>query len=123
MDNLMTPSYLGYTYSDLHYLYTRSFYLTTYPLSDTLKKATKIYVDITKENWISYSLYRKGMAALVLNRFGEAAAAKMIIKSLKETASTNENWGMYWIANKETVGMVPSTYRNSGFTDWKLYRS
>ena len=27
-------------YSDLHYLYTRSFYLDKYPLSDTLKKAS-----------------------------------------------------------------------------------
>ena len=87
-------------YSDLHYLYTRSFYLATYPLSDTLKKATKIYVDSAKENWLSYSLYEKGMAALVLNRFGEPAAAKIIIESLKETASNNEDWGMYWIANK-----------------------
>jgi hypothetical protein len=34
------------------------------------------------------------MAALVLNRFEEPTAAKMIIESLKETA-TNENWGMY----------------------------
>jgi hypothetical protein len=49
-----------------------------------LKKATKIYVDITKANWISYSLPEEGMTALVLNRFGEAAAAKMIIKSLKK---------------------------------------
>jgi hypothetical protein len=32
------------------------------------------------------------MAALVLNRFEEPTAAKMIIESLKETASTNENW-------------------------------
>jgi hypothetical protein len=55
-----------------------------------LKKATKIFVDITKANWISYSL-PEGMTALVLNRFGEAAVAKLIIKSLKETASTNEN--------------------------------
>jgi hypothetical protein len=44
------------------------------------------------------------MTALVLNRFGEAAVAKLIIKSLKETASTNEK-------------LVNSTYRNSGFTD------
>jgi hypothetical protein len=36
-----------------------------------------------------FSLPEEGMTALVLNRFGEAAAA--IIKSLKETASTNEN--------------------------------
>jgi hypothetical protein len=35
------------------------------------------------------------MAALVLNRFEEPTAAKMIIESLKETASNNEDWGMY----------------------------
>jgi hypothetical protein len=42
---------------------------------------------------------RKGMAALVLNRFEEPTAAKMIIESLKETASTNEDWYVL-IANK-----------------------
>ncbi len=86
--------------SDLHYLYTRSFYLKDYPLSDTLKKITKRYLDTAKENWLNYSLYEKGMTALVLNRFGETSSAKKIIESLKETASNNEDWGMYWIANK-----------------------
>jgi TonB-dependent SusC/RagA subfamily outer membrane receptor len=86
--------------SDLHYLYTRSFYLKDYPLSDTLKKITKRYLETAKENWLNYSLYEKGMAALVLNRFGETSSAKKIIESLKETASNNEDWGMYWIANK-----------------------
>ena len=87
-------------YSDLHYLYTRSFYLENYPLSDTLKKHTKRYLETTKKDWLTYSLYEKGLAALTLNRFGEAATAKKIIESLKETASNNEDWGMYWIANK-----------------------
>nr|WP_315157383.1 MG2 domain-containing protein [uncultured Flavobacterium sp.] len=86
--------------SDLHYLYTRSFYLTNYPLSDTLKKVTKRYLETAKENWLNYSLYEKGMTALVLNRFGETTASKKILESLKETASNNEDWGMYWIANK-----------------------
>ena len=86
--------------SDLHYLYTRSFYLTDYPLSDTLKKVTKRYLETAKENWLNYSLYEKGMTALILNRFGETTASKKIIESLKETASNNEDWGMYWIANK-----------------------
>jgi hypothetical protein len=86
--------------SDLHYLYTRSFYLKDYPLSDTLKKITKRYLETAKENWLNYSLYEKGMTALVLNRFGETSSAKKIIESLKETASNNEDWGMYWIANK-----------------------
>jgi uncharacterized protein YfaS (alpha-2-macroglobulin family) len=87
-------------YSDLHYLYTRSFYLDKYPLSDTLKKATKLYLETAKKDWLSYSLYEKGLAALTLNRFGEKDTAKKIIESLKETASNNEDWGMYWIANK-----------------------
>ena len=87
-------------YSDLHYLYTRSFYLEKYPLSDTLKKATKLYLETAKKDWLQYSLYEKGLAALTLNRFGESETAKKIIESLKETASNNEDWGMYWIANK-----------------------
>ncbi|WP_121328821.1 MULTISPECIES: alpha-2-macroglobulin family protein [unclassified Flavobacterium] len=87
-------------YSDLHYLYTRSFYLDKYPLSDTLKKATKLYLETAKKDWLNYSLYEKGLAALTLNRFGEKDTAKKIIESLKETSSNNEDWGMYWIANK-----------------------
>ena len=87
-------------HSDLHYLYTRSFYLENYPLSDTLKKATKLYLETAKKDWLTYSLYEKGLAALTLNRFGEKETAKKILESLKETASSNEDWGMYWIANK-----------------------
>jgi TonB-dependent SusC/RagA subfamily outer membrane receptor len=87
-------------YSDLHYLYTRSYYLENYPLSDTLKKATKLYFETAKKEWLTYSLYEKGLAALTLNRFGEKETAKKILESLKETASNNEDWGMYWIANK-----------------------
>ncbi|MFD1601538.1 MG2 domain-containing protein [Flavobacterium artemisiae] len=87
-------------YSDLHYLYTRSFYLDKYPLSDTLKKASKLYLETAKKEWLNYSLYEKGLAALTLNRFEEKESAKKIIESLKETSSNNEDWGMYWIANK-----------------------
>jgi TonB-dependent SusC/RagA subfamily outer membrane receptor len=87
-------------HSDLHYLYTRSFYLENNPLSDTLKKATKLYLETAKKDWLTYSLYEKGLAALTLNRFGEKETAKKILESLKETASNNEDWGMYWIANK-----------------------
>ncbi|MEL1252561.1 alpha-2-macroglobulin family protein [Flavobacterium sp. DGU38] len=87
-------------YSDLHYLYTRSFYLEKHPLSDTLKKATKLYFERAKEEWLNYSIYEKGLTALTLNRFGEKETAKTIIESLKETASNNEDWGMYWISNK-----------------------
>lgn len=86
--------------TDLHYLYTRSFYLDKYPLSNDLKVATRMYLEAAKGDWLSYSLYEKGMAALTLNRFGETESAKKIIESLKETSSNNEDWGMYWITNK-----------------------
>ncbi len=87
-------------YSDLHYLYTRSFYLKDYPMSDELKKASKLYLETAKKDWLNYSLYEKALAAITLNRFGEKETAKKIIESLKETSSNNEDWGMYWIANK-----------------------
>ncbi|MCZ8227986.1 alpha-2-macroglobulin family protein [Flavobacterium sp.] len=87
-------------YSDLHYLYTRSFYLEQFPLSDTLTKTTKRYLETAKTDWLDYSLYEKGVAALALHRFGEKESAKKILESLKETAANNEDWGMYWIANK-----------------------
>ncbi|MCP2029276.1 TonB-dependent SusC/RagA subfamily outer membrane receptor [Flavobacterium sp. HSC-32F16] len=87
-------------YSDLHYLYTRSFYLEKYPQSDTLKKTIQLYLDKAKKDWLNYSIYEKGLAAITLNRFGEKETAKKIIESLKETSSNNEDWGMYWIANK-----------------------
>ncbi|MCV2483914.1 carboxypeptidase-like regulatory domain-containing protein [Flavobacterium sp. SH_e] len=87
-------------YSNLHYLYSRSFYLEQYSLSDTLKKVTKLYLETAKKDWLNYSIYEKGLTALVLNRFGEKESAKKIIESLKENSSNNEDWGMYWIANK-----------------------
>ncbi len=100
--NLKTTAKLMWVnpYNDLHYLYARSFYLDKYPVSDTLKKATKMYLESAKKEWLSYSLYEKGLAALTLNRFGESETAKKIIESLKETSSNNEDWGIYWIANK-----------------------
>ncbi|MGH2664984.1 carboxypeptidase-like regulatory domain-containing protein [Flavobacterium sp.] len=87
-------------YSDLHYLYTRSFYLKENPLPEDLKKVIAVYLQNIKTNWTSYTLYEKGMASLTLNRFGEITVAKDIIEGLKETASNNEDWGMYWIDNK-----------------------
>lgn len=99
---LKSTSKIGWvnSYSDLDYLYTRSFYLKNYPLSDSLTKVIPLYVENIKENWLSLPLYEKGLASLVLNRFQETNTAKTIIESLKETASNNEDWGMYWIENK-----------------------
>jgi len=88
------------SYSDLHYLYARSFYIDQNLMSDTLKKVIKKHLDYAKTNWQQFDLYKKGMLALVLNRFNEKQTAKNILESLRQTAVTNEENGMYWIDNK-----------------------
>ncbi|OIQ18714.1 MAG: hypothetical protein BM557_07280 [Flavobacterium sp. MedPE-SWcel] len=87
-------------HTSLHYLYTRSFYLEQYPLDSITQKITKRYTNHIKKNWLQYSLYQKGMAALVLQRFNEVKTAKKIIQSLRDTSASNEEFGMYWINNK-----------------------
>jgi TonB-dependent SusC/RagA subfamily outer membrane receptor len=88
------------SYSDLHYLYMRSFYIQQYPLNDSLKAVVKKYTNTAKENWLTYSLYDKGMAALALHRFGDTITSKKIIASLKDSSANDDENGMYWIANK-----------------------
>ncbi|MAO49578.1 MAG: hypothetical protein CML16_01695 [Pusillimonas sp.] len=87
-------------YSEIHYLYARSFYLKQNPLSDSLQLKINKKLEILKENWLDSPLYEKGMAALIFERFGDTNTAKKIINNLKETASNNEDWGMYWLENK-----------------------
>ncbi|MFC6096504.1 alpha-2-macroglobulin family protein [Flavobacterium qiangtangense] len=89
-----------YPYNNLHYLYARSLYLEKYPLTEIASSITQKYTANIKENWLNYSLYEKGLASLILSRFGEKETAKTILESLRQTSSNNENWGMYWIENK-----------------------
>ena len=87
-------------YQNLHYLYTRSLYFDCYPMGKNLERVTELYGKEIAKNWPQYSLYEKAMASLVLSRFGDQENAKKILESLRQTASNNEEWGMYWIENK-----------------------
>ena len=89
-----------YNPTDIHYLYARSFYLKKYPVSKQLDSIIKVDLGNLKKKWLDYSLYQKGMMALVMNRYNEKEFAKKIITHLKETSASNENDGMYWIANQ-----------------------
>ena len=92
---------IGYgTRNALHYLYARSFYGSDYPVTIELKSAIDEYLLRIKADWKDYSLYDKALAALVLSRFEDAATAKKIVNSLKETSASNDEYGMYWISNK-----------------------
>ncbi|WP_291131076.1 MG2 domain-containing protein [Flavobacterium sp. UBA7682] len=87
-------------YADLHYLYMRTFYLESNPMNEKAKAIATKQLEVVKTDWLTYSIYNKGLAAMILNRFGDKNTAKKIIESLKETSATNEDSGMYWIENK-----------------------
>ena len=94
---------------DLNYLYTRTFYLKNYPVSTKTDSLIQLQLKQCKTDWLSYSLYEKGLLALIMNRFNEKDFAKKIITSLKETTSTNDEIGMYWIENNSGYGWYQSS--------------
>ncbi|WP_299277408.1 carboxypeptidase-like regulatory domain-containing protein [uncultured Psychroserpens sp.] len=86
------------SYTQLHYLYMRSFY----PEIDVTKEVQTIidyYQTQIQKYWLSRSLYAKGLMALVTHRMDDKSTAESILKSLRETSITSEELGMYWKAN------------------------
>ncbi len=94
--NLIWPS----PYDELHYLYARSFYLEDYPLSTPVKNTIALYIENCMKNWLTYSLYEKGMAALTLHRFGKLKRLRKFCCIVKKQLLTTKIGGMYWIQNK-----------------------
>lgn len=89
-----------YAYSNLHYLYARSFYVEKMPVPKKIDSIISVQKVEFKANWLHYSLYKKALLALTMHRFGDKDFAKKIITHLKQTAARNEDNGMYWIENR-----------------------
>lgn len=82
--------------SHLHSLYARSFFLEkNKPSAKTMALFDRI-IAVQKEDWVSLSVYEKGLFPLVLERMGDSAFAKKILSNLKQTAVLSETSGMYW---------------------------
>lgn len=88
-----------YTYSNLHYLYARSFYVEKQPVSKKIDSIINIQKVEFKKDWLTYNLYSKALLSLTMYRFGDKTFAKKILTNLKESAARNEDNGMYWIEN------------------------
>ncbi len=86
------------SYTQLHYLYMRSFY-PEIKKSKEVEEISNYYQTQIQKYWLSRSLYAKGLMALVSDRFGDKKTAKSILKSLKETSITSNELGMYWKEN------------------------
>ncbi|NNE33047.1 MAG: alpha-2-macroglobulin [Winogradskyella sp.] len=92
----LTKDHLSYT--QLHYLYVRSFYPELKP-SKEVETIMAYYKDQIQKYWLKRSLYAKGLMALSLHRMDDTATAGKIINSLKENSITSNELGMYWKEN------------------------
>lgn len=86
------------SYSQLHYLYMRSFFPEITKSAEVSKIMDYYKGQITKY-WLNRSLYSKGLMALVSHRMDNPKTANAIIRSLKENSITSDELGMYWKAN------------------------
>ncbi|NND10561.1 MAG: alpha-2-macroglobulin, partial [Flavobacteriaceae bacterium] len=86
------------SYTQLHYLYMRSFY-PEIKKSNEVEKISDYYLSQIQEYWLKRSLYAKGLMALVTERLDDSKTAKKILRSLKENSITSEELGMYWKEN------------------------
>ncbi|WP_282134376.1 carboxypeptidase-like regulatory domain-containing protein [Seonamhaeicola maritimus] len=86
------------SYSQLHYLYMRSFY-PEIKKSKEVDEIGKYYQSQIQKYWLKRSLYAKGLMALVSHRNGDIKTGGKILKSLKENSITSEELGMYWKTN------------------------
>src|SRR5690606_17658781 len=86
------------SYTQLHYLYMRSFY-PDIEKSKEVKTITEYYQTQIQKYWLTRPLYAKGLMALVSHRAKDTKTTANILKSLKETSITNDELGMYWKEN------------------------
>ncbi|CAG0986012.1 hypothetical protein FLAV_02039 [Flavobacteriales bacterium] len=92
--NYLNEDHLGYT--QIQYLYARSYFLGDTEISSRNKEAVDYYKKQAEKYWINKSRYMQGMLALALHRWKNKTVSADIIKSLKENAMYHEELGMYW---------------------------
>jgi hypothetical protein len=85
---------IGYT--DIQYLYMRSFFKENYPVSSLHKIAFDFYLKQCGEYALTGNRQMEAMSALALHRWGQKERAQEIIASLRENAIHSEEMGMYW---------------------------
>ncbi|MCW3074926.1 MAG: alpha-2-macroglobulin [Flaviaesturariibacter sp.] len=84
--------------TQIQYLYMRSHFIDQ-DIPAATKKAYDYYRSQAQLFWMSQNKYLQGMTALALHRTGDNETPAAILRSLKETAITSEEVGMYWKDN------------------------
>jgi uncharacterized protein YfaS (alpha-2-macroglobulin family) len=83
------------SYSQIQYLYMRSFYAGK-AIPVATQKAFDYYKRQAAKYWTAFNPYMEGQVALALHRLGDSKTPQQIIASLKETSINKEEMGMYW---------------------------
>jgi hypothetical protein len=83
-------------YADIQYFYARTYFMDKYPFNSSMSELFEYYKTQAVQYWNRNNLYMKAMTALMLNRMGEESVAKLIMRSLSETALRSDEMGMYW---------------------------
>lgn len=99
LQNTMDSTKIALTNTDIHYLYTRSFFLESHPVNEKLKEIQSKYLNLCEETWLTKSLYNKAMISLILGRYLNKEIAKKIVDALEEQAVNSESNGIYWKEN------------------------
>ncbi|WP_027392572.1 alpha-2-macroglobulin family protein [Aquimarina latercula] len=86
------------SYTQMHYLYMRSFF-TDIKRANNTNEAWDYYLGQSKKYWLKRGLYPQGLLALILHRNNDTNTATKIIRSLHEKSITSEELGMYWKSN------------------------
>jgi len=84
---------------EIHGWFVRSYFMNR-PISQSLKPAFDLYMQRAAANWKYSSIYEQGMIALTMLRNNRIEIAKMIERSLLETAQQSEDMGVYWGKNQ-----------------------
>ncbi|MGL5891874.1 MAG: alpha-2-macroglobulin family protein, partial [Bacteroidia bacterium] len=87
-------------YLQVQYLYARS-YFADIEMNKDVKEAFDYFFAQSQQYWLKQPRYMQGMLALAQHRYADKKTPVSIMKSLKETALTSEEMGMYW---KESSG-------------------
>ncbi len=79
------------------YLYGRSFYLEDEPFAPRFRAARDYWLAQAKRYWLPLEARQsQAQLAVALQRFGDAATAQAILRSVREHAVTSEELGMFW---------------------------
>ena len=81
---------------DALYLYGRSFFLKSAPLSDAVRAYVNTRLALAKTDWTDLSRLSRAQLAIAFKRLGDPGTAADILRSIRENALTTEEQGMCW---------------------------